>query len=122
MRRVRSIPGVENAGRADVQPRGGDRSWGVQGLGQQHRHGELPETFVRVATDGYLQTLGIALRAGRDINERDTLSSEPVALVNETLARTLWPGQNPIGQILDQDKGRRVVGLVSDVRHRAVEQ
>jgi predicted lysophospholipase L1 biosynthesis ABC-type transport system permease subunit len=43
-------------------------------------------------------------------------------IVNETLARTLWPGQDPIGQIVTQDGGRRVVGVVADVRHEAPEK
>jgi putative ABC transport system permease protein len=44
--------------------------------------------------------------------------------VNETLARTLWPGQNPLGQTVmsGQNNPRIVVGVVSDVRHRALEQ
>src|SRR2546429_5945697 len=47
-------------------------------------------------------------------------------MVNETLARTLWPGQNPLDQIVigegGSNPGRRVVGVVADVRHRALEQ
>jgi predicted permease len=121
LRRVTALPGIQSAGLADVLPLGGDRSWGVKGKGQVYKRGQLPETFVRVVTDGYLNAMGISLRAGRDFTERDTPSSEPVILINETLARTLWPGQNPIGQIVDQDNGRRVVGVVSDVRHRALE-
>jgi predicted permease len=122
LRGVRAVPGIEAAGLADVLPLGGDRSWGVQGKGQSHKRGQFPEAFVRVVSNGYLKAIGIPLRAGRDFTERDTPSSEPVILINETLARTLWPGQNPIGQIVDQDNGRRVVGVVSDVRHRALEQ
>jgi hypothetical protein len=49
-----------------------------------------------------------------------------VAVINETTARTLWPGQNAVGQIVLSDgvgrPGRRVVGIVSDVRHRSLEQ
>ena len=82
----------------------------------------MPDAFVRIVSDGYLNAMGIPLRAGRDFTERDTPSTEPVILINETLARTLWPGQNPIGQIVDQDNGRRVVGVVGDVRHLALEQ
>ena len=45
-----------------------------------------------------------------------------MVVVNETLARTLWPGQDAIGQVMTQDSGRRVVGVVGDVRHAALEQ
>jgi predicted permease len=122
LRRVSAIPGIDGAGLTDVLPLGGDRSWGVKGKGQIYERGKAPETFVRVISEGYLKAIGISLRAGRDFTERDAPSSEPVILINETLARTLWPGQNPIGQIVDQDGGRRVVGMVSDVRHRGLEQ
>jgi predicted permease len=73
-------------------------------------------------------TAAIKLRSGRDFTERDDLSGEPVVIVNETLARTLWPGQDPIGQFMHAEgifnsvPPRRVVGLVGDVRHRALEQ
>jgi predicted permease len=122
LHRVSSVQGIQAVGLTDVLPLGGDRSWGVQGKGQQYKRGQLPETSVRVVSNGYLQALGIPLRAGRDFTERDTPSSDPVILINEKLAQTLWPGQNPLGQIVDQDHGRRVVGVVSDVRHRALEQ
>jgi hypothetical protein len=69
----------------------------------------------------YLQAVGVPLRAGRYFSERDTLSSDPVILVNETLARILWTGRDPVGQIMALDGGRRVVGVVGDVRHRALE-
>jgi ABC-type antimicrobial peptide transport system permease subunit len=45
-----------------------------------------------------------------------------VVIVNENLARTLWPGQDAVGQIMTQDGGRRVVGVVADVRHEALEK
>jgi predicted permease len=77
---------------------------------------------VRVVSDGYLRAMGISLRAGRDLTTADTAASRPVVLINETLARTLWPGQNPLGQILITDVDREVVGVVSDVRHVSLEQ
>jgi hypothetical protein len=49
--------------------------------------------------------MGIPLRAGREFSEQDTPSSEPVAMVNETLARTLWPDHNPLDQIVIGEVG-----------------
>jgi predicted permease len=72
-------------------------------------------------SDGYFEAAGIPLRLGREFTERDRASSERVVVVNETLARTLWPGQNPVGQMVTTDGGRRVVGVVGDVRHAALE-
>jgi predicted permease len=75
-------------------------------------------------SDGYLKAMGITLVKGRDLTERDTLGSTPVILVNETLARRLWPGQDPLGKIIlgGCAKERQVVGVVSDVRHMALEK
>ena len=122
LRRVRSIPGIAAAGLTDVLPLGGDRSWSVSGKGQIYAKGQYPDAFIRVVSDGYLAAAGIPLQAGRGFTERDAASSELVVVVNETLARTLWPGQNAVGQTVTQDGGRRVVGVVGDVRHRAPEE
>jgi predicted permease len=75
-----------------------------------------------VVTDGYFAAAGIPLRLGRTFTASDRATSERVVVVNETLARTLWPGQNPLGQMVTTDKGRRVVGVVADVRHEALEK
>jgi predicted permease len=122
LRRTRSIPGIVAAGLADVLPLGGDRSWGVYGKGQIYAKGRYPEAFIRVVSEGYFEAAGIPLRAGRVFTERDRSPGEPVVVVNETLARTLWPGQDAVGQTMMQDGGRRVVGVVGDVRHQAVEE
>ena len=123
LQRTRSLPGVRAAGLTDVLPFAGDRSWQVSGKGQIYPKGQYPpEPFVRVVSDGYFESLGIRLQAGRGFTERDRESSEPVVIVNETLARTLWPGQEAVGQIITQDGGRRVVGVVADVRHEALEK
>jgi predicted permease len=99
-----------------------DRSWQVSATGQVYEKGHHPEAFIRVVSDGYLEAAGIPLRSGRAFTERDRASSERVVVVNETLARTLWPGQNPLGQTITQDGGRRVVGVVADVRHATLEK
>ena len=124
LRRVRETPGVESAGITDALPLGHNRTWGSPAKGQVYKDGEYPLAFVRIVSDGYFETMGIPLRKGRDLSPRDGLSSTPVILVNETLARKLWPGQNPIGQIMEGDcaKERQVVGVVADVRHLALEK
>jgi predicted permease len=122
LRRVRDIPGIGAAGLTDALPLGRNRSWGAPAKGQVYPPGKFPNAFVRVVSDGYLRALGISLIAGRDISVRDIPSSEPVIMINQTLARTLWPGQNAIGQLMRACGERRVVGVVGDVRHLALEQ
>jgi predicted permease len=122
LQRTRSVPGITAAGISDVLPLGGDRSWQVSGQGQVYEKGHHPEAFIRVVSDGYFEALGIRLKSGREFTEGDRASSYPVVIVNESLARTLWPGQDPIGQTINQDGGRRVVGVVGDVRHGGPER
>ncbi len=122
LRLARSVPGIEAAGLTDVLPLGRNRTWGFAAKGQVYTRDTYPLAFVRIVSDGFIHAMGIPLRAGRDFTERDTPSSKPVIIVNETLARTIWPGQNPIGQILNFQPGREVVGVVGDVRHVALEQ
>jgi predicted permease len=122
LRRVRDIPGIGAAGLTDALPLGRNRSWGAPAKGQVYPRGKFPTAFVRVVSDGYLKALGVPLIDGRDLSERDVPSSEPVIMINQTLARTLWPGQNAIGQLMRACGERRVVGVVGDVRHLALEQ
>ena len=122
LQRTRALPGIQAAGLTDVLPFGGDRSWGVAGKGQIYARGQQPQAFIRVVTDGYFDAAGIQLRAGRGFTEQDRASSERVVVINETLAHTLWPGQDALGQVIAQDEGRRVVGVVGDVRHHALEE
>jgi predicted permease len=124
LRRVKEIPGVEAAGITDALPLGRNRTWGARAKGVVYERGRAPLAFPRMVTDGYPAAMGIPLRAGRDTAPTDTASSEPVIMINETMARTLWPGQDPIGKVVLNACApeRRVVGVVGDVRHLALEQ
>jgi predicted permease len=65
----------------------------------------------------------IPLRAGREFTEHDNATSQKVLIVNETMARRLWPDHDPLGQIaLIGRQEWQVVGVVGDVRHGALEQ
>lgn len=122
LRLVQSTPGIEASGLTDVLPLEGDRSWGVAAVGQVYNRDNYPSAFVRIVSDGYFKAMGIPLLAGRDFTQHDAANSEKVIIVNDTLARRLWPGQNPVGQMVTQEGGRRVVGVVGGVRHVKVEE
>src|SRR5215469_3345536 len=82
-----------------------------------------PEGFPRMISEGYFRAMGIPLKAGRDFTERDTKGALNVIILNETAERSLFPGQDPIGQIVLADQPERtVVGVVGDVRHMALEE
>jgi predicted permease len=124
LHRAREVPGISGAGLTDALPLGRNRSWGVPAKGQVYPKGKFPIEFVRIVSDGYLGAMGIPLIAGRDFTERDTPSSEQVILINETMAKTLFPGEDPIGKIMSGACGgeRKVIGVAGDVRHLALEQ
>ena len=122
LRRVRDIPGVRAAGLTDSLPLGMNRSWGAPEKGHAYPRGQFPDAFVRVVSDGYMRAMGIPLRAGRDISERDTPAADPVIVINETMARRLFSGEEPLGRTIIACGERRVVGVVGDVRHLALEQ
>ncbi len=122
LNRARRVPGVVAAGITDALPLRDDRSWAVSAVGQIYgKSHPPPEPFIRVVTDGYFEAAGIPLRSGRTFTAGDRAASQRVVVINQTLARTLWPGQNPLGQMVTTDGGRGVVGVVADVRHEALE-
>ena len=120
LRRVLEIPGVEAAGLSDALPLGRNRTWGAGAKGHVYPKDNYPEAFVRIVSDGYFKSMGIPIRAGRDFTQADAPKSQKVMIVNETMARNLWPGQDAVGQLMDNDAV--VIGVVGDVRHLALEE
>ncbi len=122
LRRVEAIPGVETAGITDNLPMSRNRSWGIQAKGKDYRKGELEDTFVYIVSPGYLNAMGMHLVKGRDIRWDDNDKKTGVVIINETVARRLWPGQDPIGRMA-QASGTdvRVIGVVADVHESSVE-
>jgi predicted permease len=123
LHRALDVPGVYAAGLSDALPLGHNRTWGIAAKGQVYTEENYPEGYVRIVSDGYLKAMGVPLRAGRDFAESDTASSEQVIIINESLARRLWPGENAIGKVIRADHpDRTVVGVVGDVRHLGPER
>ena len=130
--RVRALPGVRDASLLDVVPLTGSSRGGPmlkEGVPPPRPGGT--EGLVTVGRksigDGHFSTLRITMLLGRDFTSADNDSSPAVAIVNETLARTLWPGQPPIGRRLrayDPDRPDtpliEVVGLVRDSKYVSV--
>lgn len=119
---VTAIPGIESAGLSDTLPLGRNRTWGAGAKGVSYAPGQYPIAFPRIVDDRYLQTMRIPLRAGRYFDARDIAETEKVVVINETMARRLWPGQDAVGQIVRVNGESRVVGVVGDVRHGTLEE
>jgi putative ABC transport system permease protein len=123
LRLIGALPGVTSAGAAVTLPIGGDDfATGILVEGRpQPPPGQEPRAGFQVVTPGYFRTMGIAITAGRDFRAGDTREAAPVVLVNATLARQQWPGQDPVGRRLKMGSPTSdwmaVVGVVADIRH-----
>jgi predicted permease len=121
---ARAVPGVERAGAATNIPllSAGPDS-GTQIEGKPFNPGQALSPFVRLVTDGYVETLGMPLKRGRTFQASDMApGAPPVVMINEQLARQAWPGEEPIGKRLsawnrgEEPEWREVVGVIGDVR------
>ncbi|HLI34335.1 MAG TPA: ABC transporter permease, partial [Terriglobia bacterium] len=120
---IEAIPGVEAAGIVDYLPLGRNRNWGeLKVEGKIYRTGEAPSPLVYVVTPGFFRAMGMRLVAGRDFSWEDSPNGRKVIVINEALARALWPQGNAVGQIAVRDgQSLLVIGVVADVRETSVE-
>jgi putative ABC transport system permease protein len=118
--RISAIPGVVAAGAATQLPFGGFSS-GVAFEVPNRIEGAPDEGTARWAaiTPGYVATMQIPLVRGRLFDARDTPGSEPVGLINETLARRFFPNQDPLGRRLSTSDvpALTIVGVLRDVKY-----
>ncbi|MEO8200947.1 MAG: ABC transporter permease [Gemmatimonadota bacterium] len=121
--RVTHIPGVESVGSINFLPMSGMRS--ASGFSVEGRPAptasEEPVGDMRAVTPGYFAAMGIPILQGRGLTPADRADAPSVTLISETMARTLFPGENPVGRRLAYDWGEHVsaeiVGVVGDVHH-----
>ncbi len=124
LRKIRAMPGVESAAAADCVPLGGG-CWGsiymIEGR-PIPANAEEPSGEFNSVSAGYFETIQARLLAGRFFNEHDTENSAKVVIVNQTLARHMFPGENPVGRRIrqgyPQDPGpaHEIIGVVGDVQ------
>ena len=124
LQNVRSLPGVQRAAYATGLPmvfRGG--IWPATIAGEVVLRDAANSASLRFVTPQYFGTLGVPLRAGRDVAESDGRETAPVAVVSESFAKRMWPNESAIGKEFTLAFSRRtVVGVVGDVRVRGLEQ
>jgi predicted permease len=141
MERLATLPGVTSVGGITQFPlsgnwangtflivRPGDRFTSLDDLRPYFRDpGRTGDAEFRVTSAGYFRTMGIPLRRGRLFDDRDTSEAPHVAVISESLARQRWPGEDPIGTLIqfggmDGDLTPfTIVGVVGDVRDRALD-
>ena len=117
------IPGVESVGISDNLPMSRNRSWGIAAKGQKKLENQdfLP-IFVYIVSPGYLKAMGMRLIEGRDLTWSDLANDRAVVILNQTVARKLWPGQDPIGRTaVAGGSDAEVIGIIADVHETGAE-
>ena len=127
--RVQRLPRVQFAGAVSGLPLSGQGGSGTTTIDSQSVPMEdtTPEADQRVVSSDYFKAMGTSLVRGRFFEARDSDTAPPVTIVDESLAQTYWPNQDPIGKRLHPG-GRQsqapwvtVIGVVRHVRNRTLE-
>jgi predicted permease len=123
IRAIEAQPGARMAGATNYEPLSG--FWGTTNFlvrgGAAQGQDAGPEADDRLITPGYFATMGIPVLRGRGFTAADRTGSEPVAMINVTLAKRYFPGRNPVGEELNLGSARkpdwwRIVGVAGDVK------
>jgi putative ABC transport system permease protein len=127
--RLETHPQVAAAAAVSIAPFSGDGAdvtFLVEGRPRPTRASESVAVWYRSATPGYRSALGLRIVAGRWIEARDHADAERVVVINETMARRHWPGEDPIGRRIQlgggDDPWWTIVGIFADVRHNALDR
>jgi len=130
LQRVEHLPGVVAAGYSTSIPlswKGGTSGFYPEGL-KAPIPGMAYDANHRQVSTNYLKAMNIPLRQGRYFESRDNAQSIPVAMVNETMARQYWPGENVLGRRFklgdpaDDAPWMEIVGVVADVRQMGLDE
>jgi predicted permease len=126
---LRALPGVRSASASDLTPISGS-SWNedlqIEGYVSKGREDTL--VWFNLISDRYFETLGTDLIAGRDFNSHDTPESTKVAVVNQSMAKKFFAGQNPIGKRYRTEEGNKmgawieIVGVVKDAKYEGLRE
>src|SRR5262249_36920306 len=119
LERIERLPGVKSAGAVSILPESGNfdhTPMKVEGRSYGPEEQLTPDVY-RV-TPGYFRAMSIPMWKGRAFTDDDDENHPPVAIINETTAELLWPGNDPIGKRIWSGAGsntRTIVGVVADV-------
>jgi predicted permease len=119
--RLQQLPGVQSVAIGDFSPLSFTiHSSGVLPEGYLRRPHETIEVDRGAISPGYLQTLRTPLLAGRDFNDRDNASTQPVAIVNQAFVDRYWPSQDALGKRVELNPGQwaTVVGIAANGKYR----
>ena len=121
------LPGVVATGGTTRLPLGSTNvSTRVMVEGRTMEPAAMPEVEMRRAVHNFFTAMGVPIVRGRAFNSEDTAAGPPVVMVNETMARRLWGGEDPVGKHLKMGADpavpwSTVIGVIGDVRHTGLE-
>ena len=124
VQRIRAIPGVTQAALTMALPIDGSQWNSIFIVADKPvpARSQLPSAAFTPVSTGFFETMGIRLLRGRRFGAADTPTSQPTIVINETLAKALWPGEDAVGKHLkqgwpeDKNAWREVVGVAADVK------
>jgi predicted permease len=126
IQKVRTVPGVIAAGAIRDLPFHGDgEPLGFLPPGvTPGPNGQLPTATLMFTSDGFFNAMGIPILAGRDLSPQDRQGAPIALVINQTLAKKYFPGQNPVGQTITFGDTTHfaIVGVVGDVRQGSVDE
>jgi predicted permease len=111
---LKALPGVTSVAAAQKLPMtGSGDNWGIAVRGRPPLNAS---TAFRMVTSDYFTTLRIPIVRGRNFDPRDRQNSERVVIINEALAEKFFPGEDPVGQVLETfEGGERIVGVAGNM-------
>jgi predicted permease len=118
LQRMRALPGVRSAAVGSIVPLSGGRRTGPMEVeGRPVREDQRLIIDNNVVSPGYFQTVGMALLRGRDFTDADARSAPIAVVINQTLAKTYFPEQDPIGKRIGRNGNWwQIIGVVADHR------
>ena len=125
--RLDALPGVVASGGTTRLPLGSTNvSTRVMIDGRAMAAAEMPEVEMRRAVHDYFRAMGIPVVRGRTFSSEDGPNTQPVAVVNQTMARRLWPNEDPVGKRFKMGTNpatpwTTVIGVVGDLRHAGLD-
>jgi predicted permease len=123
--RISALPGVISAGVTSDLPWTGYENQSVFPVeGKAYSPNQMPQARYHFISADYMRTIGVPLLAGRWFDARDMKGTEPVILINQSMARKYWPGEDAVGKRIASSGDKppndkdwmRVIGIIGDVK------
>ena len=121
LERLDTLPGIESVGlisHLPVEETGYNGNVAVEG--KTYPPNESPLVEYRVVNDSYFETANVPVLRGRVFDRHGSDDKQPVVVINESMARQIWPGEDPIGKRVGDEQTATVIGVVGDVKNRGL--